>query len=100
MTFFPQLVAGPIVTHDVLIPQFQDLSRKHLNWDYMAKGSALFSLGMAKKVLLADVFGNAVNYAFNNIDRLNSTMAAIAMLSYTIQIYFDFSGYSDMAISY
>ena len=98
VTFFPQLVAGPIVTHDVLVPQLQDESRKQLNWDYMAKGIALFTLGLAKKVLLADVFGNAVSYAFDNIEFLDSTNAVIAMLSYTIQIYFDFSGYSDMAI--
>lgn len=98
VTFFPQLVAGPIVTHDVLVPQLQDETRKHCNWNYMAKGITLFTLGLVKKVLLADVFGNAVNYAFDHIELLNSTTAVIAIFSYTIQIYFDFSGYSDMAI--
>lgn len=96
--FFPQLVAGPIVTHGVLVPQLKDRARKCMDWDYMARGIMLFVLGLAKKILLADVFGNAADWAYANVDALNSTEAVIAVLSYTIQIYFDFSGYSDMAV--
>lgn len=98
VTFFPQLVAGPIVTHDELIPQFMDTHRKRINWDYMAEGIYIFVLGLAKKVLLADTFGNAVNWGYEHIEKLDSTNALIVMLAYTIQIYFDFSGYCDMAV--
>lgn len=98
VTFFPQLIAGPIVTHDILVKQLQNKERKRLDWDNLAKGLALFSFGLAKKVLLADVFGNAVNVAFEHIDTINTTTTLVAILSYTIQIYFDFSGYSDMAV--
>lgn len=96
--YFPQLVAGPIVTHDILVPQLQDKKRKLLDFDYFSKGIALFTFGLAKKVLLADIFGNFVNLAYADVNALNTTTAFFAMLAYTLQIYFDFSGYSDMAI--
>ena len=98
VTYFPQLIAGPIVTHDELVPQFMDEKRKHFCWTNFASGVYVFVLGMAKKVLIADVFGNAVNWGFANIGKLDSSNALITMLSYTVQIYFDFSGYCDMAI--
>ncbi len=98
ISFFPQLVAGPIVTHDVLVPQLQDVSRKHINWESLSKGVALFVLGLAKKVLLADVFGSIVDYVYGDLSDLNATTAIFVMFAYTIQIYFDFGGYSDMAI--
>ncbi len=100
VAFFPQLIAGPIVTHDELVPQFLDKKKKKFNWDNFAPGLYAFTLGLAKKVLIADTFGAAVNYGFGveSIETLTATNAIIVMLSYTIQIYFDFSGYSDMAI--
>lgn len=98
VTFFPQLIAGPIVTHDELVPQFKDLEKKKFNWDNFAEGVYIFAFGMAKKVLLADTFGDVVNYGFVTINQLTALSALIVMLSYTIQIYFDFSGYCDMAI--
>lgn len=98
VVFFPQLVAGPIVTHDELIPQFFDREKKKLNMDNLARGIYIFTFGLAKKVLLADRFGDAVTYGFTTLERLNSVSALIVMLSYTIQIYFDFSGYCDMAV--
>lgn len=98
VTFFPQLVAGPIVTHDELVPQFKDITRKRINWESFASGIIIFVLGFSKKVLLADTFGVAVDAGFANIDALNSGSALLVMLGYTLQIYFDFSGYSDMAI--
>lgn len=64
----------------------------------MSKGLFLFTLGLSKKVLLADVFGNLVNLGYENIETLNSFTAVLVILGYTFQIYFDFSGYSDMAI--
>ena len=98
VVYFPQLIAGPIVTHDELVPQFLDKEKKKLNWENLAKGGYIFVLGLAKKVLLADIFGNAANWGFSNVEALNSTNAILTMLAYTIQIYFDFSGYCDMAI--
>ena len=98
VTYFPQLIAGPIVTHDELIPQFKDESKKKLNWDNFARGLFIFVLGLTKKVMIADMFGNAVNVGFADINSLNSSSAVLVMLAYTIQIYFDFSGYCDMAI--
>lgn len=97
VTFFPQLIAGPIVLHNEMIPQFEDDSKKRFNWDNFAVGLMAFSFGMAKKVLVADSFGNVVNWGFANINCLGTTNAIFVMLSYTIQIYFDFSGYCDMA---
>ncbi len=98
VTYFPQLIAGPIVTHDELVPQFRDESRRRIDWDRFAGGLYLFAMGMAKKVLIADTFGNAANWGFANIPALSSASAVLVSLSYTIQIYFDFSGYCDMAI--
>lgn len=98
VAYFPQLVAGPIVSHDELIPQFREEDKRKFSWDNFAKGLYIFSIGLAKKVIIADTFGNAVNWGFANIAELDFTNAAIVMLGYTLQIYFDFSGYCDMAI--
>lgn len=98
VAYFPQLIAGPIVTHDELIPQFMDESKKQFNWDNFAKGLNMFAMGLAKKVLIADLFGGAANWGFANVQILDTTNAVLAVLAYTIQIYFDFSGYCDMAI--
>lgn len=98
VSYFPQLIAGPIVTHDELVPQFMDEEKKKFNSDNFAQGLFIFTLGLGKKVLLADTFSDAVVYGFTTIDNLSAVTALIVMLSYTIQIYFDFSGYCDMAI--
>nr|MCR4990941.1 MBOAT family protein [Lachnospiraceae bacterium] len=98
VTFFPQLIAGPIVLHSEMIPQFADEKRRKINPDNLSRGAILFTLGLAKKVLLADVLAQIVNYGFSNALFLDSTSTLLMMLSYTFQIYFDFSGYSDMAM--
>lgn len=98
VAYFPQLIAGPIVTHNELIPQFMDESKKRFNWDNFAKGLYMFAMGLAKKVLIADLFAGAANWGFANVQILDTTNALLASLAYTIQIYFDFSGYCDMAI--
>lgn len=97
VTYFPQLIAGPIVSHDEMVPQFLDQEKRKLNFQNLATGLYVFAMGLSKKVLIADIFGNAVNWGYSNIDALNSVDAIVLMLSYTIQIYFDFSGYCDMA---
>ena len=97
VSFFPQLVAGPIVSKE-LIYQIKDLSKRKIDFDNMARGLAFFAVGLSKKVILADTFAKGVNWGFENISMMSSVDAVIVMLSYTFQIYFDFSGYSDMAL--
>ena len=103
VTFFPQLVAGPIVTHDELVPQLMDENRRRFSWESLARGIYIFCIGLAKKVLIADNLSFAVNAGFGwaaagQWELFNSSAAVLTMLSYTLQMYFDFSGYSDMAI--
>ena len=97
VTFFPQLVAGPIVYHDELIPQYRDESKRTINYENLLVGITWFILGLAKKVFIADCLGNGVRWGHENIDALSTIDAWILSFAYTFQIYFDFSGYSDMA---
>ncbi len=98
VTFFPQLIAGPIVLHDELIPQFRDLSLRRFDIEFFARGVRLFVLGLAKKMLLADVLAGPVNYAFAISHDLDSLTIVFVMLMYAFELYFDFSGYCDMAM--
>lgn len=97
VTFFPQLIAGPIVTHSEMISQFRDQSKKRFDADNMAKGCYAFVCGLAKKVLVADIFGKAVAWGFGNLEQMNGLASLWMMISYMVQLYFDFSGYCDMA---
>lgn len=97
VSFFPQLIAGPIVYHSELIPQFQDTGNKKLNFENLSRGLYAFALGLAKKVLLADTFSKIVTIGYGNVAELNSTSVILVMICYSLQIYFDFSGYCDMA---
>lgn len=97
VTFFPQLIAGPIVSHDEMLPQFQDLSKKKFSFENFYMGLRIFVLGLGKKVLLADTFGQAVNWGFQNYASLDGLNTFLVILFYTFQIYLDFSGYCDMA---
>lgn len=98
VTFFPQLIAGPIVLYKEMMPQFEDVSNRKLNADNFAKGIVLFTLGLGKKVLLADVLAIPVNYGFQQTAFLDTPTTLLVILAYTFEIYFDFSGYSDMAM--
>lgn len=98
VTFFPQLIAGPIVFHSELIPQFKDESKRRFNPENLRDGAILFILGLAKKVLIADFFAIPVNYGFDMILHLDTPSAWLVALSYTFELYFDFSGYCDMAV--
>jgi len=98
VVYFPQLIAGPIVLHNEMIPQFRDTSKRRLNKENMAKGIYIFALGLFKKVLIADTFGRAVSWGFGTIGTLSSMEAILVAISYTLQLFFDFSGYCDMAI--
>lgn len=97
VSFFPQLIAGPIVSYAEMMPQFERIGHRQFSWEKLVKGLYLFTLGMAKKVLIADTFGLAVDYGYGNIASLNGVEAVLVMLFYTLQLYFDFSGYCDMA---
>ncbi len=97
VTFFPQLVAGPIVLHEEMIPQFHDKTRKKMNHDKISCGIWLFAVGLFKKVMIADVLGKGVDWGFSNASLLVGMEVAIVALLYTLQLYFDFSGYCDMA---
>jgi alginate O-acetyltransferase complex protein AlgI len=97
VTFFPQLVAGPIVTHDEMIGQFADLQKKTFCPANAAKGLYAFAQGLAKKILIADIFGKAVSFGFGSLETLNGLAALWMMVCYMVQLYFDFSGYCDMA---
>lgn len=98
VTFFPQLVAGPIVLHNEILPQFADRKNWKINSDNMSYGLYVFSAGLLKKVIIADTLSKAVSWGYGNVDAgITSMEGILMMLSYTFQIYFDFSGYSDMA---
>lgn len=96
--FFPQLIAGPIVHHREMLPQFRSLRMFVVNHRNIATGFALFTIGLAKKILIADHFSDWVGDPFRHVDHLSAAGAWAAVLSYGFQLYFDFSGYSDMAI--
>ena len=98
VTFFPQLIAGPIVHHSEMMPQFAsrwNLVKKNKN---IALGLFIFSIGLFKKVVIADSFAGWATMGFDKAVTLNFFEAWATSLSYTFQLYFDFSGYTDMAI--
>jgi alginate O-acetyltransferase complex protein AlgI len=99
VTFFPQLIAGPITHHSEVIPQFNKLQR--VSYHAICLGVTIFIIGLAKKVILADGTAKFASFGFNAAaqgQHLDFLAAWSAALTYTLQIYFDFSGYSDMAI--
>ena len=98
VTFFPHLLAGPILHHKDMMPQFGQLRNKVLNYRNLSTGLFLFMLGMFKKVVIADTVGPLANEGFLNSATITLIDAWVASLAYTTQLYFDFSGYSDMAL--
>ncbi len=101
VTIFPHLIAGPIIHHSQMRPQFARLRTAAIEPDLIAMGVVIFVIGMAKKVLLADNVVAGADLVFNAADHgahLSAFMAWFGTVAYTLQIYFDFSGYSDMAV--
>jgi alginate O-acetyltransferase complex protein AlgI len=119
VTFFPHLIAGPILHHKEMMPQFgrvpppsgvQDgagqaeairtsaVRRFRLNPEDFAVGFTWFLMGLAKKVLIADKIGPTADIAFRNAGQLSAANAWAGLIVYSMQLYFDFSGYSDMAL--
>ena len=100
VAFFPQLIAGPLVRHNEIIHQFQADPRGPAMWENLSRGFILFTIGVGKKVLLADPLAMVADPLFAKALGMPLTLAEAwaAAGAYTLQIYFDFSGYSDMAI--
>jgi alginate O-acetyltransferase complex protein AlgI len=98
VTFFPHLIAGPVVHHREIMPQFAAVTNLARRYRNVLLGLMLFSVGLAKKVLIADTFAVWATAGFDQAETLNFFEAWVTSLSYTFQIYFDFSGYTDMAL--
>lgn len=98
VTFFPHLIAGPILHHREMMPQFESRWTLAIRYRYIFLGLFIFSLGLFKKVLLADSFATWANKGFEHPATLDFFSAWASSLSYTFQLYFDFSGYCDMAM--
>ncbi len=98
VAFFPQLIAGPIVRFKEIIPQYLEGCRRPVDWSRMATGVFIFAVGLFKKVIIADVFKLWADAGFAATAVPGFFDAWGAVLCYTFQLYFDFSGYSDMAI--
>ena len=98
VTFFPQLIAGPIVLPTEMLPQFENDENKKINWENMNRGLYMFSIGLAKKVIIADTIAHFANAGFDMMESLNFVETWLTSVSYTLQLYFDFSGYCDMAM--
>ena len=98
VTFFPQLIAGPIVHHKEMMPQFFNKNNYCKKYKNIAIGIFIFSMGMFKKVIIADNFSIWATDGFSTTEQLGLFEAWATSLSYTFQLYFDFSAYTDMAI--
>ncbi len=96
VSFFPQLVAGPVVRASQFLPQLD--ARPAFSWHEMFLGFRQFVFGLFKKVFIADRLAYFVDYAFGNSEAMSGATLWLAVTAYAIQIYCDFSGYSDMAI--
>lgn len=97
VSFFPHLIAGPLIHHKEIIPQFELIGDKELSWKNIGAGFTIFVIGLSKKLLIADPLQVFVSFGYNHSDGLGIVSAIVTTLSYTFQIYFDFSGYIDMA---
>jgi len=98
VTFFPHLIAGPILHHREMMPQFSQNKQYRLHADDFFVGLSWFILGLAKKAIIADRLAPTADFTFRHVSLLSPAEAWVGVLSYSFQLYFDFSGYSDMAI--
>jgi len=98
VTFFPQLIAGLIVHHSEMMPQFADRKNSRAQNRNISAGLYLFFIGLFKKVIIADTFARWANMGFDHSTSLGMIESWITSFSYSFQLYFDFSGYTDMAL--
>ena len=96
--YFPKILMGPLIEPVDFIRQFNNEKLKTFNLDNLASGIKIFSFGLFKKMMIADVFSKAVSWGYANIDNTTSMDWILISIFYTFEIYFDFSGYSDMAV--
>ncbi len=93
--FFPYVISGPIAFHDEIIPQLRE--PKTASWEHVSMGLTAFAAGLFKKILIADTFAKAADWGFGISGGPGGIASLVVLLSYAFQLYFDFSGYSDMA---
>ena len=87
VNFFPQLIEGPIVLHNEILPQFEDKKNWKIQWDNLAHGAYIIAAGLVKKVVIADTLSSAVAWGYGHLGRnLTSAEAIISMLANTFQI--------------
>jgi len=98
VSFFPHLISGPILHHAEMMPQFASTANKSPRWDNLSAGLFLLAIGLVKKVLVADSLAPIADAGFAHAPSLSAAGAWTAALAYALQIYFDFSGYTDMAL--
>ena len=98
VTLYPHQISGPLVRHNKIIPQLENAATYVFNADNFWRGCYFFIFGLAKKILVADLIAVAVNPLVQDMAHSSNLEALLAMLGYTFQLYFDFSGYSDMAV--
>jgi alginate O-acetyltransferase complex protein AlgI len=98
VTFFPHLIAGPILHHREIMPQFSNDATYRLRVENISVGLTLFTFGLVKKVMLADSIAPWAELGFANLQHIPLVRAWSVALAYSMQLYFDFSGYSDMAV--
>lgn len=98
VTFFPHLIAGPILHHGEMMPQFMKKDNNRINFNNITAGLIIFSIGLIKKVVIADTFAIYAERGYSQGYHIDFFSSWATSLSYTFQLYFDFSGYCDMAI--
>lgn len=98
VSFFPKITVGPIALSSEMIPQFNEISRKKVNYENLSKGLYGFIFGLSKKLIIADSLASFIDIGYQNITNLGTTNALLVILAYTMQIYFDFSGCCDMTV--
>lgn len=97
MCFFPRFLQGPIVLQEEFLLELRKEENRTISYDHVSRGLYAFALGLGKKVLLADTLAKFVNQGYADVNVLNSSEALLVMVGYSLQLYFDFSGYCDMA---
>ena len=101
VTYFPHLIAGPVLHHKQMMPQFSNTVLRYVNWENIANGLIIFAIGLSKKIFIADALAPYADAVFGASSRgveLTTYEAWAGALAYTFQLYYDFSGYSQMAI--
>ncbi|HWU42638.1 MAG TPA: MBOAT family O-acyltransferase, partial [Bdellovibrio sp.] len=98
VTLFPHQISGPLVRHNQIVPQLESSTTYVFHTEKFWKGINFFVFGLSKKMLIADRISQVVDPLVANMSHISNIEALLAMLGYTIQLYFDFSGYSDMAV--